>query len=171
MRYSNVTLVPAGLSEAPGQLRLYVPKARGATHEASFVTAKGGENACDLIDVEVMTLDAFFAERPRGPDFLKIDVEGHELAVLEGARAILARHRPTLLIECEARHRADGDVRSVFALLESLGYQGSFFHQGSRRPLAEFRPAEHQPSFSEKDRPPPGYVNNFAFEHSARAAT
>jgi FkbM family methyltransferase len=33
------------------------------------------------------------------PDFMKIDVEGHELKVLFGARQVLATRRPDLLIE------------------------------------------------------------------------
>ena len=115
------------------------------------------------LSVATTTLDAFFADQPRGPNFLKIDVEGHELAVLHGGRETLEAHRPTLLIECEARHRPDGDVRPVFDLLESLGYQGTFFHNGRRRPLAEFDPAVHQQVDPNSDRLPHGYVNNFAF--------
>jgi hypothetical protein len=120
------------------------------------------------VDVEVTTLDAFFAMHARGPDFLKIDVEGHEQALLAGAQKTLEAHRPTVLIECESRHRPDQDVRPVLDLFAALGYQGSFFQRGRRRPLAEFHPQEHQPRLSSGAKPSPGYVNNFAFEHPAR---
>ncbi|MEX0611483.1 MAG: FkbM family methyltransferase, partial [Pirellulales bacterium] len=118
--------------------------------------------------VDVTTLDAFFADRPQGPVFVKIDVEGHELAVLRGARHTLEAHRPTLLVECEARHRSDGDVRPVFEFLQSLGYEGSFFSSGRRRPLAEFDPNLDQARDMNLHRLPRGYVNNFAFEHLDR---
>jgi hypothetical protein len=39
-------------------------------------------------------------------DFVKIDVEGAELHVLEGGREVIEAHRPTMLIEIEARHTA-----------------------------------------------------------------
>jgi len=167
--FANVTLVPMGLSDAAGKLRMFVPKARGATHQASFATARGGEDACNLVDVDVTTLDAFFSTRQRGPDFLKIDVEGHESAVLAGGRKTLAKYHPTLLVECEVRHRAGQGVTEVFELLQSLGYMGSFFCKGRRRPLSDFEPTRHQPEFSENDKPPAGYVNNFAFQHPSRA--
>jgi hypothetical protein len=69
-----------------------------------------------------------------------------------------------LLLECEARHRPDGNVRPVFELLASLGYEGTFFHCGKRRPLAEFDPAIHQKLDPGSAQLPRGYVNNFAFE-------
>jgi FkbM family methyltransferase len=187
--FDNVVLVPKALSDKCGQASLHIPNGAGKTHAASLELraesrerranssgepSPGGTNSDSLLpagyplggstlSVEVTTLDAFFVEQPRGPDFLKIDVEGHELAVLRGGLNILEMHRPTLLIECENRHRPDGDVGPVFNFLQSLGYEGTFFQNGYRRPLAEFDSAVHQHAGSNSDDLPSGYVNNFAF--------
>jgi FkbM family methyltransferase len=177
MAYENVVLVPMALSDRTGRLPLHVPGGNGRTHGArlervgrapptttSSHTSVGSAHPA-IIDVDVTTLDAFFAKQPRGPDFLKIDVEGHELAVLAGGCQTLERYRPALLVECESRHRPDGDVRAVFDFLHSLGYRGSFCHKGRRRPLDEFDPAVHQRIDRQSPRLPRDYVNNFAFEH------
>jgi FkbM family methyltransferase len=176
MAYDNVVLVPMALSDRVGRLPLRMPSGNGKTHGATLEnvgwappTAAHGHNLVGsahptTLEVNVTTLDDFFADQPRGPSFLKIDVEGHESAVLAGGRQTLERYRPALLIECEARHRPDGDVRGVFDFLHSLGYVGTFFHNGQRRPLAEFDPAVHQRFDAQLDRLPRGYVNNFAFE-------
>jgi FkbM family methyltransferase len=184
LAFDNVVLVPMAVSDHVGQATLRVPTAPGETHSASLEQEAGSgerraESAnhekrpspsdsalpapCSMLSVPLTTLDAFFAEQPRGPDFLKIDVEGHELAVLRGGCKTLQTHRPTLLIECEPRHRPDGDVRPVFEFLASVGYTGTFFHNGRRRPFSEYDPAVHQRIEGDADRLPPGYVNNFAF--------
>lgn len=50
--------------------------------------------------VELLTLDSWVARRNLDRlDFIKIDVEGHERAVLEGAKECLARFRPTVFVE------------------------------------------------------------------------
>ncbi len=172
MRYDNVEIVPMAVSDQCGSMTLHVPTGAGRTHEATLeLTSRCREpngtasaSARRTCSVDVTTLDEFFADQPRGPNFLKIDVEGHELAVLNGGLRTLASYRPTILLECEARHRPDGDVRPVFELLESLGYAGSFFLNHARRPLTEFDQAVHQ----RLDPTNPhcllrGYVNNFAF--------
>jgi FkbM family methyltransferase len=70
-------------------------------------------------DYEVMPLDALPLERL---DFLKIDVEGTQAAMLEGARATIARHRPTIWIELRP---AQGEYEPGDALMRSLGYRQS----------------------------------------------
>lgn len=49
-------------------------------------------------DIDVVALDA--QALPGTVHALKIDVEGMELAVLEGAQALIARDRPLLYVEC-----------------------------------------------------------------------
>jgi hypothetical protein len=48
----------------------------------------------------------------------EIDVEGHELHLLEGAVKTIQRGRPVILVEIRDRNEAP-----VFRLLESLGYR------------------------------------------------
>jgi len=47
-------------------------------------------------EVPLRTLDSLLDE---GVDFVKIDVEGYEAAVLQGAQQVLARDRPVLFVE------------------------------------------------------------------------
>jgi FkbM family methyltransferase len=66
--------------------------------------------------VITVSLDWLAARRP-APAVLKIDVEGSELAVLEGAGELLARHRPKILLEV-----FDRSAPAVAALLHRHGY-------------------------------------------------
>jgi FkbM family methyltransferase len=52
--------------------------------------------------VRTVTLDAFTAAAMLSPDLIKIDVEGHEPAVLAGAARLCERCAPTLFVECLA---------------------------------------------------------------------
>ena len=69
----------------------------------------------------------FFADKNALPDFLKIDVEGNELKVFEGAVGILQKKKPILLFECEQRHLGETPIENVFSFLEKYGYQGFFY--------------------------------------------
>ena len=52
---------------------------------------------------------------------VKIDVEGHELAVLKGGTALLKRDKPIVLFEQQVENFVDGKS-PVYEYLKSVGY-------------------------------------------------
>lgn len=71
---------------------------------------------------------------------MKMDVDGHELEVLKGARRLLERSRPTIVMELAPYvFRPAQKFDDLVALLAGLGYQ--FLPLGSSRPLPENGPA------------------------------
>lgn len=111
--------------------------------------------------VPTLCLDDF-ADRPVG--FVKIDVEGHELAALEGATALIEKQRPIFLVEAEARHRAaaPGDIFAYFA---ERDYVGFFARAGQMNPVSEFSSSLQEERNLEGygTREAADYVNNFVF--------
>jgi FkbM family methyltransferase len=77
----------------------------------------------EYITVKVSTLDTELGELQ--PRVVKIDVEGAELEVLEGARGLLARARPLVIFEHVASAAAlyGHPPVAVWDLLDELGYE------------------------------------------------
>lgn len=149
------------LSAGAGAAALRVPIAGADSGMATIEAANDlGTAPCSVLQVPCRPLDAF--DLPR-VGFIKIDVEGHELAVLTGARRLLERDRPNLLIEAEDRHRSDA-VTTLAAWLGELGYAGRFLAGGRLHPMAEL--GGDAPGREAAAR---GLVN-FIFVHPARAA-
>ena len=73
-------------------------------------------------EVDVFPLDDLELKRPIG--LIKIDVEGHELHVLEGAKTIIEEDRPTMLIEVHEQNlvMAGTTKWNLFRKLSGLGY-------------------------------------------------
>lgn len=74
--------------------------------------------------------------------FIKIDVEGHELAVLDGAARTIAEQRPNLLIECNDDHHP-GAVGKLAAWLAAHDYEAAFLDGGELHDIARYDRAEH----------------------------
>jgi hypothetical protein len=110
------------------------------------------------LSVPVAPLDAFDL---RDVSFIKIDVEGHELEVLRGARGTIKREAPNVLIEVEQR-QLDHPMQTVFDLLEGWGFRGFFLKGRQLLPLSEFSLPLHQRA-SGGEAVPREYINNFIF--------
>lgn len=106
---TNVTTHNAALGSREGVCGLFSFGAEN-TGSSSFDMTKGNE-------YPVTTVDALGLERV---DFVKIDVEGNQLPVLEGAQRTLRRLRPKIWIEL---HRAKGEFEPADAALRELGYR------------------------------------------------
>jgi FkbM family methyltransferase len=129
------------LGAEPGKATMSVPAGRhGMVTGRSFlaVNTEGvGSNAEFVrqmdVDVEVETLDRL-VERAglRRLDFVKIDVEGGELAVLRGGGATIDKFRPALLLEIEERHisRYQHSAADVVAELTRRGYTMNIWQHG-----------------------------------------
>ncbi len=77
-------------------------------------------------EVSVTTLDEDIRDMSLpAPDFIKIDVEGFERSVLQGAREALSRHKPEPFIEIhgETMELKRKNVAAVVECLNDFGYR------------------------------------------------
>jgi FkbM family methyltransferase len=154
----NVQVIEAAASSTPGMLRF----------RAETESSMGHVSDVGTIEVAATTLDdAVFARGARAPDVIKIDVEGHEAPVLEGATRILDRFGPAIVLEVGEEQRAGCD-----RILLGHGYSsrpivragrgaGHLLFQRARNPEWEEGAEEHSarghPSQGASDRnPTPG---------------
>jgi predicted RNA methylase len=154
------------LSDEPGTTAMRVLEfdpGRSTIDAANSLTDTDG-SPVRTIDVEVKRLDDL---ELGDVGLIKVDVEGHELAVLRGAADTLRRNRPTLVVEAEERHHV-GAVVAITEFLAGLGYTGYFTIDGNQRPITEFDPAQHQnpaniAGWKDGWTTRGTYVNNFVF--------
>jgi FkbM family methyltransferase len=172
----NVEVVNAALSSAPGRATLRIPhnaKGRGISELATIETSNPlhAAEAADSVEVEVKRLDDVGIANC---SFIKIDVEGHEEAVLDGASAVIAAQRPILMVELDEGINP-GTVQRVAARLAARNYRGLFLSRGQLRPIGEFDVLKHQDQelvrrYTRKTLPAHlEYINNFVFVPEEKA--
>lgn len=107
----NVSLFPFALGSSAGHVQLDNPPGNSGMSHITKLCTDG---------VEMRTVDSFEFEMV---DFVKIDVEGFELYVLEGARQTLTRCRPVVTIEQKPHSATNYGIPQYAAaeLLQSLG--------------------------------------------------
>ncbi len=86
-RCTNVTVVETAISNYDGTARFENRTGSGRAH----LSPKG------LVEVPVTSLDALTQTQPL-PDIMKIDVEGAEMEVLNGAKQLIARSKPAIFL-------------------------------------------------------------------------
>ncbi|MGG5890435.1 FkbM family methyltransferase [Falsiroseomonas sp. HC035] len=155
---SGVTVHDIALSDTSGSAELRVPRHRSGGYSnqgASLSTEKIGAAEYGSVVVDARRLDDLDLGEV---GFIKIDVEGFELAVVEGARETLRRHRPNMVIEIEEKHTR----RPIAELLGAVcahGYQAFALDRGVLRRTSQIDLAlRHSTPASRRD-----YIFNWIF--------
>ncbi len=113
----RVTLVNMGASDAPGQLCM----TNNSSDPTNRVVEPGSGAPGSTIMVEMDTLDRICARTGAMPVLIKIDVEGHEPAVLSGAHACLAQVRACII--------ENGERAEVVRPMWDHGLRGPFYYR------------------------------------------
>lgn len=162
---AHVTVHQMAASNIEGEAVLRIPREGGA-EVTGLASLNHAVDAAGMREVLVRTAPLDTLELGRA-DAVKIDVEGFEEAVLEGATALLAAHRPALIIEIEDRQHPGRTLR-IFRRLWDAGYRA---HSWQGEALAELSlETPHWAGVTADEalvnrRPDGGFMNNFVFLH------
>ena len=121
----RVTLMPFGVGHMAGQ-----------GHFSAIMEENLGGQSIDIGegDIRIVALDEL--EFPDRVKVVKIDVEGMELPVLEGAARLIGKDRPLIYVECmNADH-----YKTISAWMERHGY--TYWDTFNATPTHFFRPVE-----------------------------
>ena len=123
----NVTVHAEAVADRCGKATFHDIQTNNVTREASHLSMPGREGfggslPQSPVEVDTIDLDTFTEKHSFNPQLIKIDVEGAEFLVLEGARRCIERHRPTLVIEIHPDEHGRFDTERLHAYLEEYGY-------------------------------------------------
>lgn len=150
----NVQMVQAAVSDAAGTAHFRVPSDQ-INPDLDFLEHCSGvgylSDQSDESTIEVRTTDLDTYCEQNGVEtvhFIKLDIEGAEVAALRGARRVIERCRPMLAIEYnrETLRRAGATLDDLDALLDQLGYDRTTYKDGFRPvdlSLCEGKPDEY----------------------------
>jgi FkbM family methyltransferase len=117
----RIEVIPFGLSNCRETLEIEIDNISATLHQIRAAKPE------DLFkeNIEMDTLDALNARMKFDPiDFVKVDIDGHEPFMLEGAQDFFRRNLPIMVIEFSqiSLDVAGSDVREVKKKLDDMGY-------------------------------------------------
>lgn len=116
-RCKQIEAVNQAVLDRSSSLKVTIPDGEPLPGSVSLFADYGTEP----VVVQAVSLDDFLRERKGPIHFLKLDVEGAEGLVLQGARETIELHHPAMVIEV---HHFDGrvDANPALTQLRSWGY-------------------------------------------------
>ncbi|MES2565228.1 MAG: FkbM family methyltransferase [Bacteroidota bacterium] len=167
--FKNCNVFDIAFSDFKGSHLFKIPLINGVIDNclSSLQVENKEDNETEAIVYEVKTdtLDNFTKSHKVKPDLIKIDVEGHELAVLKGGENYISQEHPTLIIEIEQRHHKTIAIEEVFESFKNKGYNCFYYSKKKSQlfPFEEKRHLTNTKDFFGK----PDYINNYIFIHES----
>ena len=125
-RFRQVEVIPYAVAAREGSAEFWGPAADAAGSGDGHMVPDGTPGLKGVIRVETRSVDSI-CERAlvERVDLIKIDVEGYEWPVLQGAETTIAKFRPHIVFEYNAEYaaRGGGDVKLLAAFFEKHRYR------------------------------------------------
>ncbi len=128
--YRNIQTYPVAVSDREGEAVLHLLGDIADTSASLYPAgqAQAGQEVCRTV-----ALDHFLdSEGLRPPDLVKLDAEGAELAVLQGAQKLINDSPPLWLMEMEEKNlqAAGASKAAVAQFLTGCGYRAAHLRKG-----------------------------------------
>ncbi|MBK6610369.1 MAG: FkbM family methyltransferase [Sphingobacteriales bacterium] len=167
--FPKAIISPVAISNKNGEFLLKIPQInkqwRLARATLNTHYLETNEENSQKLTVKTQRLDDFLAQNKAAiapPCLLKIDTEGHEWEVIEGAQQTIALYHPALIVEVEQRHHNQPITQIIDAICE-LGYNCYYYQPvaGQMVPFSATQANALQTANPKTDRQ--AYINNFLF--------
>jgi len=133
-KITNTQVFNFGLSDKDAELEIYLGQHSATIHETQYKDTLRKEK------ITLHTLDEVAAEEKWDKvDFIKLDVDGHEPAVLDGGWKTIEKFSPIILLEVSHEHYLDAGVTAwdFYKLLKSKNFY--IYSEEAMQPLDNLR--------------------------------
>lgn len=138
LKLKNVDPLNFAVSDREGYAAMEVPlyENGGENYYQAQIIMRNGKNEVNdkrtpllkQYKIALKSVDKLFSELPGKIAFIKCDVEGHELAVIRGAKEVIKTSRPAWFIEVSGNPDDEhSDAYKLFNILQKQGYSACWF--------------------------------------------
>ena len=159
--FPTIEVLPFAISNTSGKAFLHIPYIKHQKYETRAkldLIHEQNETRLEIIEVQTTTIDEIYSSSSKKIDFIKIDIEGHELQAIRGAKNVIEKDQPILFVEIEKRHHPI-DFNGVIQEICSLGYFCYFLEENELKGFSEFSIDVHQNLDTKENY----YIHNFFF--------
>lgn len=132
---SKIEIVPKAISDVPGTANFNVATEMGLSRLDNSRKNTSGMILQENVTVQKTTVDLLVSEMIPNRDItlLKMDVEGHEMRILQGAAALIAKQKTMFMLEINFGALAQNELsfKDIFEFFNARGYDVFWIHSHS----------------------------------------
>lgn len=166
--FSKVNIFDIAFSDTNSSASFKIPSSNDIEYNARGTLnvnfKEDNETQSQLLVVKSQKMDTFCEEKKiEKINLIKIDVEGHELNVINGALKTIKKHLPILIIEIEQRHHQQ-NIKEIINYVKEMGYS-CFYFDINKKLMEEFTGIFSIEEMQKKENHAINkqYINNFIF--------
>ena len=138
---NNYFLNMVGLYKEESTKNIYIPDSISGHASLNKHKEAWQADKIDKTEIKLIRLDTYIKNNDiKKVDFIKIDVEGSEIDVLQGSKLTIKKNKPKLHLEVngELLHTSRHSVQELWELLKELDYKNIYYYDEDPKLLLDF---------------------------------